>query len=435
MLNQTYAQMIGFRWIGAVLVVVCLLVCNQSRAEPTCDPVSEVDRFRYLRQLSLDLWGRVPSKEELHQWVDADDISEAHIDSMLDSDEFNAFVGRYHRDLLWPNVELVDLINGAYSFLFNSSDFEMGDADSNRLFSVYIGLYERGALVPCADTPALFDKDGEIFMEPWPDGSFRDGWVMVEPYWAPNTKVKVCALEARVVSEAASGGGCHTVDGFLTGGCGCGPELERCADFEAIFSIKTSLQQQVLRTIQAVVEQRQPYHEFLTEPGEVLNGALIHYYRHIVPMANDPVLLVPPVAPWDLPTDVAFNDPEWRYFSRGPQDSGILTSLLYLLRFQTARARANRYWDAFLCQPFQAPETDLPSPNEPCSLEPNLRLRCGCNHCHSALEPASAYWARFADAGTLFLDPMLFPNHLEECATCGETDTGCLPLCERYYLT
>jgi hypothetical protein len=154
-------------------------------------------------------------------------------------------------------------------------------------------------------------------------------------------------------------------------------------------------------------------------------------------MAVDPFVQVPPVPVDSLP-DQPFTDDTWHDYQRGPAEhAGILTSMSYLLRFQTNRARANRFWTAFLCSPFEAPPGGLPSPNDPCSDEPNLRQRCGCNACHSQLEPAAAYWGRFAEAGTMYLDPQQFPVFNSRCAACAHNGGAgnCDFTCQRFYVS
>ena len=53
----------------------------------------------------------------------------------------------------------------------------------------------------------------------------------------------------------------------------------------------------------------------------------------------------------------------------GPAHAGVLTSPAYLLRFQTHRARANRFHVSFLCQPFVAPDGGLPATPGAVTLE------------------------------------------------------------------
>ncbi len=403
-------------------------------AGATCAPVESVDAPRYLRQLTLDLWGRVPSIAELEALGDGE-VTGAHIDHMLADERFFTMVRRHHADLLYPNLDQFELAPAAFSLLLPALYYEYDElSDPTRLFVLYVGLYFRGALVPCADEPATFDDQGEVVLKPWPDGTMRDGWVMVEPYWAPGTQVKVCALEARVVAKASNGEPCTSYAGVLTGSCGCGEGLRYCLSIESGDTIRQSLRTQMERAIERPMRAGRPYFDFLTEQSEELDGPLAHYYKYIAQIAVDPLIITPPVAP-ALIDARPFVDTGWKSYPRAAFNSGILTSLQFLLRFQTSRARANRYWDAFLCAPFQAAALELPSPNDPCSLNPNLRERCGCDSCHVALEPATAYWARFADAGSLRLDPVIFPDYSAACDGCETKPGGCNFICERFYLT
>ena len=428
---------------SALLVVGVLLVTSSASAGPdgACDTApQEVDRFQLLRQLTLDLWGRVPTVEEMNVIRAADGVTDAHVQSMLDAPAFDAFLNRYHEDLLWPAVNRIDLVSPALALLLPAGYYQQLDdsgGDPTRLFLLYVGLYTRGGLVPCKDEPAEFDADGELVLEPWPDGTLRDGWVLVEPYWAPGTQVKVCALEARIAPLASTGSACNTAEGMATGQCGCGPGLEHCLSVDGSLELQSALREQMLRALRRPVREGASYFDALLGRTEDVNGPIAHYYRHLTQMAVDPIVLVPPVLPSELPDDLSWPDGDtWRTVPRRAEHSGILTSLAYLLRFQTARSRANRFYNAFFCAPFQAPEGNLPSPSDPCSDEPDLRKRCGCNYCHAALEPAAAHWARFADAGALYLDPLTFPAYLPRCATCADNPSApCDFICERFYLT
>lgn len=421
------------------------------RAQESCGDVDRVDDLRYLRQLTLDLFGRVPTVEEMTPVVEGEDVEGARVEAMLADPEVMTFVRRHHRDLLWPNLDQFQLVNPAIALLIPAIYYEYEAVGgvltegSMRLFVLYVGFFGRGGLVPCKDEPAEWDAKGNLVFEDFPDGTKREGWVEVEPYWAPGTKVKVCALEARenLVPEPTLFGGeglgyydpnakCDEFMGMLSGGCGCGPMLEHCSSPDASAAVLESLQAQMERFVERPIEEGRPYFDLLTDAEEPMNGPLVHYYRHLVKMAVDPIIQTPPVPVADLP-DVPFTDPTWHLVPRPEPHSGLLTSLMYLLRFQTGRARVNRYYDSFLCAPFQAPELELPSPSDPCSDEPNLRQRCGCNGCHATLEPATAHWARFADAGAMYLDPAEVPAWRAACAGCTPGQT-CDFLCERFYL-
>ena len=66
-----------------------------------CAPVEQLDKYRYLRQLTLDLYGRIPTVEEYERLHSMEDVSEQIIDEMIGSPEFYAQLRRYHRNLLW----------------------------------------------------------------------------------------------------------------------------------------------------------------------------------------------------------------------------------------------------------------------------------------------------------------------------------------------
>lgn len=403
-----------------------------------CGDTVSVDRFRYLRQLTLDLWGRVPTEDELRALVDVDPqvgLDDTRIEAMLDAPEFDNFLTRHHADLLFPNINGLDFVSPAALLL--PAQYAGAQGDPDRLFNIFVSFYARRELyAPCKDEPAEFDADGYPVFEEMADGTRREGYVMVEPYWAPGTQVKVCASEAMTNATNSAGVSCESAAGMFSGECGCGPGLEHCADYYVALGMIGDLREQMMRMVLGPIHDGRPYTDILTDVEEPLNGRLAHYYKHLAPMALDPLVGVPPVAPEAL-ADVAFTDAEWVSYPRTPAiHSGVLTSLSYLLRFQTARARANRFYNAFLCEPFQAPTDGLPSPNDACSQEPNLRERCGCSYCHTRLEPAAAHWARFSEAGTMYIDPAVYPVYEPRCAACAEhPERSCDGVCEKFYVT
>jgi len=420
------------------MVWAVLFACtgtSWAQDDPACDEPVEIDDVRYLRQLTLDLFGRIPTEAELQAVVDGETVDGAHVDAMLQSEESSAFVRRHHRDLLWPSTEALDILSAASALLLPARFYEF-DGDPERLFLLFTGFYTRGGLVPCKDEPAEWDEGGNLIFEDMPDGTRREGWVMGEPYWAPGTEVKGCALEARLDPGSEDGVDCSTAQGMATGRCGCGPDLQRCADLMAVARITQSLQDQLLRMVEAPIDEGRPYTDMLLGQEELVDGALVHYYRYLTPMGIDPIIQTAPV-PLDRLPDIPFTDTTWHTVDRSHDlHSGILTSMSFMLRFQTGRARANRYHVAFLCDPFIAPDEPLPSADAECSNEPDLRQRCGCNYCHGRLEPAAAWWGRFADAGTMYLDPEQFPTYQARCADCA-LDPGrpCDFICQRFYVS
>ena len=401
-------------------------------AQEACNDVVEVDAARQLRQLTLDLHGRVPTLAEVEA-VGA--VDEARVDAMLESEEFSAFIRRHHQDLLWPNADGLEIVNAAAALLLPAQFYD-GIGDGQRLFLIFTGFYQRGGIVPCKDEPAEWDENGDLIFEDMPDGTRREGYVMISPYWAPDTQVKICALEARDNEFSDDGIACNTANGLFTGTCGCGPALQHCASLDVAYELVPLLQEQQLRMVEATIRENRPYTDMLLQQTEEVNGPLVHYYKYLAPMAVDPFIQYPPVAVDDLP-EIPYADRAFRSVPRhAPQHAGILTSMSYLLRFQTSRARANQFYNSFLCQPFVAPPDGLPSPNDACSQEPNLRNRCGCSDCHATLEPSAGHWGRFADAGTAWLDPDLFPTFMARCAQCARNPNGaCDFICDRFYVS
>jgi hypothetical protein len=410
------------------------LTCALAATAPpqaAADEPRALSDTQQLRQLTLDLFGRVPTHTELlraqQEGYSADLAAELIAENGLD-----AFVRRYHSDELWPAFDPFSLVSYFAAGLLPAGFYEL-TGDPTRYFLYATSLYVRGALVPCKDEPATFDETGYPVLEAYPDGTMRDGWVEVEPYWAPGTTVKVCALEARQGALAFNGAPCASFEGMASGECGCGPSLERCLSPESAMVVEASLREQTLQMALAPIREGRSYFDMFTDKVEMVNGPLAHYYRYVVPAAVEPIIFEPPVPLEALP-DLPYTANEWVPVERGPRHSGVLTSTLYLLRFQTARARASRFFSSFLCSPFQAPDTPLPSPSDPCTLEPNLRERCGCQYCHASLEPAAAHWGRFAEAGSLYLREELFPEYRPACKVCAEFGT-CDFLCERFYFT
>jgi len=114
--------------------------------------------------------------------------------------------------------------------------------------------------------------------------------------------------------------------------------------------------------------------------------------------------------------------------------AGILTSPLFLIRFQTNRARANNFYNAFMCQPFQPPPGGIPDVTGGAEIDPDLQVRHGCKYCHALLEPAAAYWGRWSEGGAGYLSPADFPRVREDCLRCAQTGAGCSQDCRRQYI-
>lgn len=398
-----------------------------------------LDAASHLRAVSLDLRGTLPEMPEYEamgllpaapgapapKTPAATSVPATLIDAWLASPAFASQVVRRHRDLLWNNLAA------------NSGRLMPTTANLGQEFGLYyrttLAPQLRGAKVPCLDEPAEYTPQGQIVFTPQPDGTKREGWVMVQPYWAPKTSLKVCAQDAQddVVSPGGTPCGGPNATGDL--GCGCGPNLRYClgggADLALIESFAESLDRQIA---QVVLEDR-PYTDLFTEAKMWVNGPIVHYDSHgatnpglvrLIPLALDPGVL----------PNLAFTDRNvWVQIPLPPQHAGILTSPAFLLRFQTQRARATRFFNAFLCQPFQAPASGIDVSGA--AMEPDLQKRAGCKYCHALLEPASAYWGRWTASGGGWLGPASYPPQRADCTACALTGAGCSADCNRFYMT
>ena len=417
----------------------------QTPAEaPICEATSPMSPTRLLRRLSIDLRGRAPTLAELEAARDGELHPGAAIDAWVRSPEFVGVLRAHHERLLWPNLEQIELVPQNH-VLFPYPRPSGHVTYVSPLRSVFVRASGPGYLYePCLDEPARFDQDGHLVLEPLVVGSstvaWLDGWVEVEPYWAPGTTIKVCALEA-IESERAPvcpddperypfiEPTCQNIDrtarqfdlpfrdsdvdcggplAVFAPGCGCGSDLRRCHTQETLARLRASFNEQALRIGDRVIEEGRPYHEMLTDRTVEVNGAIAHYLRHQSRLTLDLFADPDPDAPM-ASVPLGWADEAWRSLERTGRHSGVLTTPAYLMRHAAWRQRAHRFYDAFECSSF-TPSGPLPSPFEPCSQREDLTERCGCADCHRTLEPMAAHWGRFAEFGFMNLDEARFPT-------------------------
>ncbi|MCB9527791.1 MAG: DUF1585 domain-containing protein [bacterium] len=422
-------------WMLVVAAALCVggaalaQTPNDALICPDESPV--LDRYRYLRALSFDLRGTMPTKQEVEQLAeqpDDVDVPDEIIDAWLASDAFAGQVVRRHRDLLWNNITDQRLINDRQVIERRGQVWSVRERART-----YRQTNRRGDEVFCADRPAEFGPEGEILTEPNADRIEQEGWVEVSPFWAPETTIKVCAFDAQDNEFSADGTRCNSGSGLGRRDCGCGPGLIYCAP-ENGRSILAAYGKSVELLIASWMTADRPYTELFETRRFFINGRIAHFYRHLAATAQlrfNPV----PVDVESLP-DIGWNDVDtWVEVELPSEHAGILTHPAFLLRFQTNRARASRFYDAFLCQPFQPPAGGLPPADDEESLKPDLQERAGCKYCHSLLEPAASHWGRWNEAGGGYLDPVQFPAVNPECVECATNGRSCNSFCRSYYMT
>lgn len=413
---------------GAPAPVWAQLTNEALRCAPD-DP--QLDPHRYLRAVSLDVRGVVPTVAEHDALDEAGGVSEELIDQWLASDQFVTRGLRFHRDLLWnslSNIQLVGNRNGIAPFNSSGQQIWWRAAHS----PTYRGGPQR---TRCLDEPARFGPDGGLLFDVNEEGYRQEGWVMIRPYWDPSREVRVCGFDAQDALVSSEGTDCGRAGALADTECGCGPDLRWCAPNFVNARIVRSLALSLEQRIGELLRDDRPYTELFTGRRTYVDGPLVHFWRHLRHFPRG-LQFEPAPMDVDLLPDVAYPEAEqWSPIDLHADHAGVLTDPAYLLRFQTNRARANRYYSVFLCQPFAAPPGGLPSPADNCSSEPDLQQRCGCKYCHALLEPTASHWGRWSEQGAAFLDPDRFPRTRADCQACALRGQQCNDECRRFYVT
>ena len=392
-----------------------------------CDPfVEEMELLRYLRAVSLDVRGTIPTGEELALVKEAGELPEAVLDAWLESDAFATQALRHHRKLLWNNISGTNFVQASFRLTRSNT----GPVNQRVYWRRNQARYFRdGESVECRNEPAEFGPGGEILKDE--DG--LEGYVEVVPFWS-DIPIRVCAFDAQESRYSEAGNDCSGRGANQDPGCGCGPDLRWCTFGNATRGIQRSMADALDRVILDLFREDRPYTELFTTRRAYINGPLSFFWRHRTNIAPGLVFEPKPLPLEMVPIKPFSADDDWQEVELPPQHAGILTRPAFLVRFQTNRARANRFYDAFLCQPFNPPDGGLPVADEESARNPDLQLRAGCKYCHSLLEPAAAHWGRWAQQGVSYLDPARFPMMRADCLACARSG-NCSGECRNFYVT
>ena len=313
----------------------------------------ELDKYRYLRAISFDAVG-IPPATELYDVLDeVPDVPEEMIDALLDDPLFAKRVVRHHRSLLWPNIQNVNFFVASAALTRTNEPGGFVYWVRNRATAY------RGAAIGCLDEPATYDANGVIQTTSYTDPqtgvtSEREGYVEVTPYWLNEGEtIRICAFDGQAQSVSPSGVTCSTRAGLSDVGCGCGPELRLCRYGGATNrTLADAFRAEFEMRIADIIADNAPYTEMFTGKTAYVNGPIVYYLRYQVERHANVRLSPVSVDVGSLP-DLHYRDVDtWVKIELPEQHSGVLTSWLFLMRYQTNRARANRFYNAFLCQPF-----------------------------------------------------------------------------------
>ncbi len=394
---------------------------------PVDDPT--MDRYEFLRSASLEVRGNVPTVAEYKTLDKSKDVPMSTLDSWLKSDAFAQQAVRVHRSLFWNSIENVRPFGANTSLRYDKKMklwWRSGGAFSFK---------QRGNRVPCLDKPVAYDKDGKIVYWDQADGTKREGWVKVKPYWNLASEVKVCAGDAQAGTVSPNGTKCDQIGYAFDPSCGCGPNLRWCTYGTVQLTLVRSWAKAMDLQIRDIIKENRPYTDLFSEKVAYVNGPIVFFWKYQTAVANRLRFNPAPLDHAQLPYLKWSDVDKWVKVKLGPEHAGVLTSPAFLLRFQTNRARANRYYNTFLCQPFQPPESGIPVAAEEALKEPNLQKRPGCKYCHALLEPVASFWGRWTEQGVGFLNPNNYPAYSKKCEQCAKTGSGCTTVCKRYYFT
>jgi hypothetical protein len=423
-----------------ICVGVMLLFTAPAAAQDICFENDLQEELQFLRRVSLDLRGRLPSDAEVDWVVNSGQVGDGLLDDMLESEDFLHQMAEYHRSLLWTNLERVRL--SPFSWNLGRSRVTPGGPFIYWMGSNARATRFRGVREPCLDRSAQFEPGtNEIIFwdDPERPNIKKEGWVWVTPYWDTTTQIRVCAADAQFAETGSRTRGgnpsqmmdCSTSGAFNSTYCGCGENLRYCQFGNTTrLPVVRSWNVQLERLVQKIVASDRPYTEVLTAKDMDINGPIHHFLTHQNNTGGN-FIRAEGTLNHDLPTDLTYEDFDtWQPVNRDALHAGLLTLPGFLMKFQSNRGRANRFYNAFRCEPFEAPPDGLPASDSSCHDDPNLTTRCGCSYCHVGVEPAAAYWGRFAEAGIRALNDDDFPVFDQNCI-----DRPYLANCRNYYYT
>nr|MCU0699635.1 hypothetical protein [Myxococcaceae bacterium] len=368
-----------------VFIVVAVLSAT-ALAQPAaqCQQPRDLDKYQLLRRLSLDLRGRVPDVAEYEALDAQPTVPASVIRDYLASDDFRVVMRRYHEDLFWPNITNVALnnVNSQLTTQGNPADVwslsstgrrrtYRGVTDANTTHGGQCGDFEQtqfepgGGFRPAAAGLRVTMVNGVAVSQ--------EGWRWVTPYWS-TTPIKVCAFDAQETETVTLGTGATartlSCGHYETNGqksCGCGAGLKFC--FGPTASVRTvianSVREQLGRMVDRVSTGGRPYTDLVLSRSVPVNGPLAFWKKNLASNLSTNRVWAMPDPNEPLPTR-PFNDMVWIDVDRGSDlHAGVLTTAAYLIRFQTNRARGNRYRQDFECETY-APPSRLETPADGC---------------------------------------------------------------------
>lgn len=430
----------------SLALVLCASSLAYAQVPASCDASRAIDKYQLLRRLSLDLRGKAPSYEEYTALDAQGTVPAATIQAWLGSEDFRLVMRRYHEELFWPNVTNVQLnnTNSQLVLLDAPAAFAISSTGKRRQLRGLADVETATLGKQCGDFEQTQFAAGGKFVPATAgirtsvvNGTTvkQEGWRMVTPYWAPTTQIKVCAFDAMETESVTVNGNviaCNTPEGDARPECGCGPGLRYCygptAQVRTV--IHQAMREQLGQMVDRVSTGGRPYTELITARNAPTNGTLMFWKKYLAPHLSYTRIVAEPDPNEAMPR-ATFTDAAWSVEDRGSNlHAGVLTTPVFLLRFQTNRGRANRARIDFECESF-VPPSNIETPAAGCSdSSDDLTKRCTCRYCHRALEPQAAAFGQFAESGTtLMTNTTDFPRTRASCVNSNSA------FCRRFFVT
>lgn len=418
----------------SLLPLVAMFVVTPASAQEECAPQADGERIssrQFLRQVTLDLLGRVPSLEEWNRLNSGTSVSTLRTE-FLESEEYFAQVRERHRDILWANFDAAQETIVPYLRRIHRAPSGVWYNPSN-------ASRVRGGGACLNEPQSGYAPNGR----PLAMNGSKEGYVMVTPYWDAEP-IPVCAFD--VIDANDFDCSVYSNSTAYWTNCGCGPNLRGCISLPGGIDgsptrrgVRDAFSEEPARIFESIVRERRPYHEAFTTQRTFVNGPIVHYYNYMAGLENpyEQNGIVYENYLGALPS-MTWNDADnWQQIERESMHSGVLTTPAYLLRFGSNRGRVNHFYRTFLCQPFLPSAAGLPQDDNP---HPDLQQRDGCENCHLTIEPAAHYFGRWrtnGQNGFLNNDTLpLAPTDDWRCSQCTDrANSTCNGFCEQYAVT
>jgi hypothetical protein len=230
-----------------------------------------------------------------------------------------------------------------------------------------------------------------------------DQAVSVEPWWNPDSRVKVCpsSYKPDIRRDPSNGKSCLRRVFGRYGQCGCGPNLGYCArDSEHQREILASMHQEGLDTIARIVQEDRPLREVYTA-NETVRDRNAEYIYHRSRLAAGEIEQLPDLSEWAVEGQYAA-----RHEAYPGQHAGLLTAPMLVYMADAARPRMRLFYTLAWCASpssqrvdgdavLSLEDSDLRLIAEDSDSWQHLARKDGCTDCHARMDFGMQFFHEF----------------------------------------